>query len=636
MGGYWNFPAVAGGQINSINNAGIETFRGDELNSAGRELPQNSVDAQHDETKPVIVEFKSFQLQTEDFPNHQEFLKVFDNCEATWKGFNEKCEKFIEQAKDILSHSTISFLRVSDFNTKGLEGADSMELGTPWSSLIREAGSSNKGDSSGGSFGIGKSAPAANSRLRTLFYDSIDIHGISTHIGVANIMSFEKNAKITTGVGYFAGDENSSPIPGLLGLDPNFVRTEPGTDIYISAFNTVEPWEECLLHSILMNFFITIHHQKLVVRIEGLEVNHKNLGKLIMALEDTEDFCALKAYYQLLVSKDKVVVPLPELRYKTIGTFEEGEATLFLTNGDELNRRVLMTRKTGMRLFERGHISGSISFTGILMITGKKMNKVFKELENPSHTKWEPKRYEEDSRAAEKAMKDLYKFIRDTVHENFQTEATDTMDAIGLSDFLPDEIANGQGQEQKESLTIKIKDVKQKPKKKVKPKPSTNEKDDVIGLLIDTGIGDEEGDGGGSNNGGNHGGGGGQDQGGGSVSGGGQGQGGGDQKKEKKEKNKPLETTLHYLCTDKANGVYRVIVSPKKKFARGKLEFNVTGEQSDVKLPIISVTSAQIEDISIRENMIRFTNKVGKKEINLEVQIGYDDYCALEVKLYEI
>jgi hypothetical protein len=630
MVGYWNFPAVAGGQVNSINNAGIETFRGDELNSIGREVPQNSVDAQYDETKPVIVEFRSFQLKTADFPNHQEFLKVLDNCEVTWKGHNEKCEKFIKQAKDILSRSTISFLRISDFNTKGLEGANSTRLGTPWSSLIREAGSSNKRHNSGGSFGIGKSAPAANSKLRTLFYDSIDIHGISSHIGVANIMSFEKDGKITTGVGYFTGDENSRAISGLIGLDSSFIRTEPGTDVYISAFNTDEPWKERLLHSILMNFFITIHLQKLVVRIEDLEVNHENLGELIMALEDTEDFCTLKAYYQLLISKDTVVVPSPERHYKTIGTFEAGEATLLLTTGEELNRRVLVTRETRMRLFERGRISGSISFTGILMITGKKMNELFKELENPAHTKWEPNRYENDPKSAEKAMKDLFKFVRDTVHEKFQTEATDTMDAIGLSDFLPDQVASGQGQEQKESLTIKIKDIKQKQKERVKPKPSRNEKDDVNGLLIDTGIGDEDGDDNGPNNGGNRGGGGGkgQRQGGGSGS-------GGDQK-EKKEKNKPIEISMKYLCTDKANGVYRVIVSPDKKFSRGKLEFLVSGEQRDVILPITSVSSAEITDISIRENIVQFTNKVGKEDISLEVQISYTDYCALEVKLYEI
>ncbi|MFD2446595.1 hypothetical protein ACFSO7_21890 [Bacillus sp. CGMCC 1.16607] len=627
MVGYWNFPAVAGGQVISINNAGIETFRGNELNSVGREVPQNSVDAQYDETKPVIVEFRSFQLKTTAFPNHQEFLKVFDDCEVTWKGHNEKCEKFIKQAKDILTLPTISFLRISDFNTKGLEGANSTKLGTPWSSLIREAGSSNKRDNSGGSFGIGKSAPAANSKLRTLFYDSLDIHGISSHIGVANIMSFEKNGKITTGVGYFTGDENSRAISGLLGLDPSFVRTEPGTDVYISAFNTDKNWKERLLHSILMNFFITIHLQKLVIRIEDLEVNHENLGELIMALEDTEDFRSLKAYYQLLISKDTIVVPSPECHYKTIGTFEAGEANLLLTTGEELNRRVLMTRDNRMRLFEQGRISGSISFTGILMITGKKMNKVFKELENPAHTKWEPNRYEDNPKSAEKAMKDLIKWVRGTVHDKFQTEATDTMDAIGLNDFLPDQIANGQGQEQKESLSIKIKDVKQKPKEKVKPKPSTNEKDDVNGLLIDTGIGDEEGDGGGTNNGGNHGGGG-NSQGSGSGSGGNQ--------KEKKEKNKPIETTMQYLCTDKAKGVYRVIVSPDKKFTRGKLEFSVSGEQRDVILPIAAVSSTEIADISIRENIVRFTNKVGKDDISLEVQIDYSDYCALEVKLYEI
>ncbi|WEA47191.1 hypothetical protein [Priestia aryabhattai] len=629
MVGKWNFPAVAGGQINSINNAGIETFRGNELNSLGREIPQNTVDAQDDETKPVIVEFKSFHLETKNFPDYKEFLKVFDYCESTWKGNNDKCEKFIQQAKDILAQPTIPVLRISDFNTKGLEGAGSKRLGTPWSSLIREAGSSNKGDSSGGSFGIGKAAPAANSKLRTLFYDSIDIHGISSHIGVANIMSFEKDEKITTGVGYFAGDESSSAIAGLLSLDPSFVRSEPGTDIYISAFNTNEPWEKRLLHSILMNFFITIHQKKLVVRIENVEINHENLGKLIMGLEDTKDFSALKAYYQLLVSEDTLVVPSPERKYGGIGKFEEGEATLLLTTGNDLNRRVLMTRKTGMRLFERGSISGSISFTGILIITGKNMNQVFKELENPAHTKWEPNRYEDNPKAAEKAMKDLFKFVRDTVHKKFQTEETDTMDAIGLSDFLPGEIASGQGQEQKESLTIKIKEVKQKPKKKVKTKPSTNKQDDVEGLLVDTGIGDEDNPNPRPNTGPNpnpkpkpkpnpkpN-------------------PGGGEQKG-KKEKNIPIRTTMRYLCTDKSKGIYHVNLSPDKKFTKGKLEFRITGEQTEVKLPIISLSSSQIEDISIENNDVRFINKVGKKDISLEIEIDYDDYCAIEVNLYEI
>ena len=224
---FWNFPAVAGGQVNSINNAGIETFRGNEIDSLTREICQNSLDAVKDEAQPVVVEFTRFAMPAKQFPQRQELLNVYEKCEKTWRGRNPKSEQFIEQAKQILTADSINFLRISDFNTKGLEGANSAELGTPWSSLIREAGSSNKGDSSGGSFGIGKSAPFANSKIRTLFYESLDVTGFKSHIGVANIMSFETDRQqITTGAGYFTNNENSRAIPGFLHLDQRFSRTK--------------------------------------------------------------------------------------------------------------------------------------------------------------------------------------------------------------------------------------------------------------------------------------------------------------------------------------------------------------------------------------------------------------------------
>lgn len=634
---FWNFPAVAGGQVNSINNAGIETFRGNEIDSLTREICQNSLDAVKDEAQPVVVEFTRFDMPAKHFPQRQELLNVYEKCEKTWRGRNPKSEQFIEQAKQLLTADNIHFLRISDFNTKGLEGANSAELGTPWSSLIREAGSSNKGDSSGGSFGIGKSAPFANSKIRTLFYESLDATGFKSHIGVANIMSFETdNQQITTGAGYFTNNENSRAIPGFLHLDQHFSRTETGTDIYIAAFEQNQNWTEAVLHSVLFNFFITIHQQKLIVKIEDEVISHENVGALIEGLEDTEDFRYLKAYYALISTEDSLKIPSPKRKYKTIGTFEEGEATLYIVKGDELNRRVLMTRKAGMRLFEQNRISGSISFTGILIITGKHMNQIFKELENPAHNEWQPNRYEADPKQADKALKDLRKFVRDAVLENFQAEVTETMDAIGLSDFLPDSEMTGEGKEKQESLTMKIKEVKQKKKEKPKKKPKKRKDDDIEKILVDAGIdedaggtGDDttppdlEGEGGSDlptdpptgTNGEND----------------GDGEGGPD----KKEKNKPIDTTMRYLCTDKSQGVYHVMIKPDKKFDKGKIEFKVSGEQSDYDLPIVSVESDQITNISIKDNVVRFKNKVGKNDISLKVQINYDHYCVLEVNLYE-
>ncbi|HWJ78236.1 MAG TPA: hypothetical protein VNR61_09155 [Niallia sp.] len=639
---FWNFPAAAGGTINSINNAGIETFRGNELDSLTREICQNSLDAVRDESKPVIVEFKSFKLNSNRFPERSELIKAFDKCESTWKGKNPKIEQFVDQAKYILEQEEIPFLRISDFNTKGLEGAQSGDLGTPWSSLVKEAGSSNKGDSSGGSFGIGKSAPFANSKLRTLFYSSYDITDYRSHIGVANIMSFEKERSFNTlGTGYFTNNDNSTAIPNLLNLDSTFERRETGTDIFVAAFEPRNNWEETIINSVIFNFFITIWQRKLIVKVGDEVISLENIGTLISNLDDTnEEYRHVKAYFKLLTTENGVRIPYPSKYYKRLGDFEEGEATLYIMKGEDLNRRVLMTRKAGMRLFEQNRISGSISFTGILIITGKHMNQVFKQMENPAHTYWEPNRIEEAPKEAEKVFSDLRKFVRETVQQKFQAETTDMMDAFGLSDFLPDTTTEaGEGKEKKESLTIKIKTIvqkkKDKQKKKLKKKqPKENFEDD----LQDSGITPEgdlaghsneernEGNGVGGGTGNQHGEQGAKDEGTGGLKDG----------KGEKEKNNPIDIDSRYICMQKDEGLYRVNFKPYKRFEKGKLEFKVVGEQSDYILPVLSVESTDIEIISVDKNAVRFINLTGKKPKNIQVKVEYEQYCVLEVDLYEI
>ena len=229
-------------------------------------------------------------------------------------------------------------------------------------------------------------------------------------------MSFKKNSEqLTLGNGYYTNSEDSLAIPGLLHLDENFNRDETGTDIYISAFEPIADWKEEVKKSVLFNFFITVFQKKLVVRINEFVINDENIEQLIMDLEDTEENRTLKSYFAVLTSPDTVKVPYPAMTYKRKLTFDEGEAHLYLLNGEDLNRRVLMTRKTGMRIFEQKNISGSISFTGLLMITGTNMNTIFKEMENPAHNEWASDRYEKDPKLAKKAYADLRKFIRDTV-----------------------------------------------------------------------------------------------------------------------------------------------------------------------------------------------------------------------------
>ena len=64
----WRFQSNQGGEINGISDPGIESFKGTPLKSLAREICQNSLDAQKDFDKPVLVKFSSYKIKKTDIP----------------------------------------------------------------------------------------------------------------------------------------------------------------------------------------------------------------------------------------------------------------------------------------------------------------------------------------------------------------------------------------------------------------------------------------------------------------------------------------------------------------------------------------------------------------------------------------
>lgn len=94
-----------------------------------------------------------------------------------------------------------------------------------------------------------------------------------------------------------------------------------------------------------------------------------------------------------------------------------------------------------MKIFEKKNISGSINFTGVLVINGEHMNETFKKMEVPSHDDWKPGRCRGEEDRYKKILNGLYKYLRETVKELFGSVNVNSMDAIGANDFLPDDIS---------------------------------------------------------------------------------------------------------------------------------------------------------------------------------------------------
>lgn len=429
-----------------------------------REVIQNSVDQQVDDSRPVVVDFDFFQVTQDEIPGGGQLSDIFDCCIEASKG-DPVATKFFQQAQKLMK-GKIDVLRISDHNTTGLVGADTDDTKTPWHQLVKGRGSSNKNINSGGSFGIGKAAPLACSYFHTIFYAS-KVDDVDSYVGVSRLLSFEAKESgffgkeyTTTGTGFYSASDNMNAIlkPFAMG---SFRRKDNGTDIYILALEKDKDLYGTIRLAVLENFFVSIEFQKLVVHVGQDTLDRNSLAQYIAQLDDKK-YAALKDYYNLLIHRhddpeDNRVIILDADEYGKKYGIKDGECTLLLRQGEDLNQRVLMTRKTGMTLFPQSRLGNSISYTGILLIQGDTMNQIFKAMEMPAHDKWEPGRCKVDKTFYENAYTDLRQYLRKKIIENFGAPQQDIEVAYGMDEFFADAARDG-------ALDVELKERKPKAK----------------------------------------------------------------------------------------------------------------------------------------------------------------------------
>lgn len=458
--GKWRFASNNKGIVDGFNDPGIETFSANSIASMVREVIQNSVDQQVDDSRPVVVDFDFFQVTQDEIPGGRQLGNIFDRCITASKG-DPVATGFFQQAQKLMK-GKIDVLRISDHNTTGLVGAETDDTKTPWHQLVKGRGSSNKNINSGGSFGIGKAAPLACSYFHTIFYAS-KVDAIDSYVGVSRLLSFKEKESgffgkeyTTTGTGFYSSSDNMNAIlkPFAMG---HFKRRDNGTDIYILALEKDKDLYGTIRLAVLENFFVSIEFQKLIVHVGQDTINRNSLAQYIAQLDDKK-YATLKDYYNLLIHRhddpeENRVISLDADEYGKKYGIKDGECTLLLHQGEDLNQRVLMTRKTGMTLFPQSRLGNSISYTGILLIQGDTMNQIFKTMEMPAHDKWEPGRCKVNKTFYENAYTDLKQYLRKKIIENFGAPQQDIEAAYGMDEFFADAAGDG-------ALNVEIKERK--------------------------------------------------------------------------------------------------------------------------------------------------------------------------------
>lgn len=461
----WSFPQ-SGGQIRGIADAGVEIFSGNLITSLARETCQNSLDALQKGKETVRVEIKNYVLPTKDIPGYRELKSVFSKLSTYWSGSSEKAKLFLDKANSILNSSQINVLRISDFNTTGLSKPYDYSLNSVWNSMTKiDGGSTKPGDKNGG-FGIGKNAPFANSALRTVFYRTLTEDGELAAQGISRLMSYPENEcqqieTMKSGFGYYGNSNYNMPVQFIEELDSISVRKEVGTDLFIYGFNkdiASKNWKYDMIVEILNNFLVAIFTEKLEVIVDGVTIDRKHLDDLIDEyIKNNKKSDAKTCYSNYLVltcDKTKVI----EKEFHSLGKLK---LSVLIDPNLELDKKILRTRKSGMKLFARKNVSRAIMFSAILEFEGEKIKEYFKTLEPPTHDNWESDRMVNNVSQAQDYIDEVFKWEQENIWKLGENSNTEEIDVEGLNDILSNQDieATTQSSDKKETIDYKLGEI---------------------------------------------------------------------------------------------------------------------------------------------------------------------------------
>lgn len=497
----WNFPNLNGLSKQGISNSGVETFKGNIMESLTREICQNSLDASN-KKGPVRLEFIQSDIDKYNFPGYETLKGYMNDVKDFWKNRNDKkAADFFKNACDVLESNKISVLRISDFNTTGLTGCDDSNEMSPWFSMVCSEGVSSKSGSDGGSFGIGKNSIYAVSSLRTIFFNTYDKDEKTAAQGVSKLASFKaKNGEVKYGEGFYGIKQSNGETKcceSIDELDNIYYRNDYGTDIFIMGFNNYSDWKDRIIISLLDNFLLAIYDSKLEVKVQDIVINKETLKSLIQEhKEKMKDNWPAYNYYQVLESdevpfeKEGLLEGVPGKIKLKVKIFKDSIA----------NRTVLMSRSNGMKLFDKNGISSNIQFAAILTMHGNELNQYFARMEDPTHTKWEPGRYEQEKKIKEatKVQKELFKWIKNTIIQKGTEDYGEEIDVKGMEGLLPEFYDLSPKKKKHEALENQDSKITINKKDKSKDKQSINFKTETRGDSYyeyeDTGDLDKDGD----------------------------------------------------------------------------------------------------------------------------------------------
>ena len=516
----WTHPVDESDQWDGFNEPGIEHFSGSPIRHLAREVVQNSLDSHNDSlTKPVRVTFKENSVKTSEIPDIAALKSTMQQCLLSAEEESPKAKQFFETALKELDKPKIKVLEICDFNTKGMRGP--VKNGTPYFAFMKAKGQSKKAsDTAAGSFGIGKFAPYAVSKLRTVFVSTVfeDDSSVAQQYtqGKSILMSHDDaDCNRHQGIGFWGVTEKCQPILGFETLPLWIVRSPSskvakdhvGTKLTILGFDSNSGWEQSLAASIVENFFGAIHSGKLEVDIQTkYHITSSNISDIfasediLKAIEQEKDepdqFKNSRAYHDCIIEH-------AEAHIETTQNLNLGLCELKILPREGLPKKVAFLRN-GMFISDNLNLPGLKNFSefkdfvAVFHCKDSKGIELLRAMEPPRHDDFEPDRLptKDEQQKAKRALRDMASWIREMLRRRAKDPVSEITRIDELKEFFADDSTDGKG--------TGIEEVNPFGAVSIKAKPVSYKKSPPMGTGVATGnkgAGGTDGDGGGGSDG---------------------------------------------------------------------------------------------------------------------------------------
>lgn len=443
----WNFATLPPNMLGqSANNALISHFNKSPFAALIRESIQNSLDAPLSDDIPVRVEFSFGRIQASEYPNFFELREHIQGIKESF-GYNDKAVAMAQRMEETfqlhMNNARMPYIKVSDFNTKGMTFKRKGEGKSPFSSFLRIAGDSLKNNAgSGGSFGFGKAAYFNISPIRTVLVSTVTENNEFFFEGGVMLTDHKFRGEEKSYFGFYDNNNGEEPISIIEEIPDRFRRNERGTDFFIMGVKASDLDREAaykeMIEATLRNFWLAILHKKLEVKI----------GDSLITAENISDYME-EFFPDIRDDKNRSTSYNPRPYFEAVNNAglnsnhilikakipHVGEVSLFIKKVKDAKDKIAYMRSPRMLVYSQ-QFQTSYGCYGLFFCDDKVGNVLLGNLENAAHKEWEPANYEDNKSLGRDALLSIKQFISQSFEEIFASEADCPLGITGLEEYL--------------------------------------------------------------------------------------------------------------------------------------------------------------------------------------------------------